>query len=175
MVWSSRSRADGGPTSLGHEERRSRSWSRGVLHHLDFVRCQAVETIDDFVYQTIREGKRGFQRQELVFRLLKTGADFFFVGDFEAEFVGAEMGKDFGSFKPPKLVELGFGLQDMSIDAVKIFEVSLELFDGGAFLLIEGCHLLGKECEQVVDDIRAFGFGRKLLHDEEKYRVLVSA
>src|SRR6266516_4705364 len=136
MVWSSRSRADGGPTSLGHEERRSRSWSRGVLHHLDFVRCQAVETIDDFVYQTIREGKGGFQRQELVFGLLKTGADFFFVGFFEAEFVGAEMGEDFGGFKFPKFVEFGLGLQSVNVNAVKIFEVGLELFSGGAFLLV---------------------------------------
>ena len=76
------------------------------------------------------------------------------------------MGEDFGGFKLPKLVELCFGLQGVSVNAVEIFEVSQELFGGSTFLPVEGRHLFGKEGEQVVDDIRAFGFDRKLLRDE---------
>ena len=84
------------------------------------------------------------------------------------------MGEDFGGFKLPKLVELCFGLQGVSVNAVEIFEVSQELFGGSTFLPVEGRHLFGKEGEQVVDDIRAFGFGGKLLRHEGQHTVRIS-
>jgi len=60
---------------------------------------------------------------------------FFFVGIFEAMFerrgfrVSAKMGKHLGSFQLPKLVELGFGCERASVNAVKIFKVG-QIFCG---------------------------------------------
>jgi hypothetical protein len=114
-------------------------------YDFDFGFGQAVEAIDNFINELIRESNLRFKRDEFVFGFLETGADFFFVGIFEAEFVGAEMGENSGGFKLPKLVELGFGLQGVSVNVVEIFEVGQELFGVGAFLPVEGRHLFGQE------------------------------
>jgi hypothetical protein len=43
----------------------------------------------------IRESNLRFKQDEFVFGFLETVVDFFFVGIFETDFIGAEMGEDF--------------------------------------------------------------------------------
>jgi hypothetical protein len=145
----------GGETS-GHANHAGIATTDG--YDFDFLRRQGVKAIDDLVNQLVGEDEGRFQRHKRVFGFLKTVADFFFVGIFEAEFVGAEMGENFGGFKLPKLVQLGFGLQGVSVNVVEIFEVGQELFGGGAFLPAQDRHPSGQKGEQVMDDIRALGF-----------------
>jgi hypothetical protein len=150
-----------GDETSGHANHAGIATTDG--YDFDFGFGPAVEAIDNLVYQIVSEGEGRFQGHELVFGFLETGADFFFVGIFEAEFVGAEMGEDFGGFKLPKLGWLGFGLQGVSVNVVKIFAVGQKLFGGGAFLPVEGRHLFGQESEQVVDDIRALRFPASMM------------
>jgi hypothetical protein len=136
----------GGETS-GHANHAGIATTDG--YDFDFGFGQAVEAIDNFINELIRESNLRFKRDELVFGFLETGTDVFFVGFFEAEFVGAEMGENFGGFKLPKLVELGFGLQGVSVNVVEIFEVGQELFGGRPFLLVHRHHPLGEKCAPV--------------------------
>ena len=158
----------GGETS-GHANHAGIATTDG--YDFDFLRRQGVKAIDDLVNQLVGEDEGRFQRHKRVFGFLKTVADFFFVGIFEAEFVGAEMGENFGGFKLPKLVELGFGLQGVSVNVVEIFEVGQELFGGRPFLLVHRHHPLGEKREQIMHDIRALRFGSKLLGHEGQHTV----
>jgi hypothetical protein len=144
-----------GDETSGHANHAGIATTDG--YDFDFGFGQAVEAIDNFINELIRESNLHFKRDEFVFGFLEPGADFFFVGIFEVEFVGAEMGENFGGFKLPKLGWLGFGLQGVRVNVVKIFQVGQELFGGRLFLLVHRHHPLGEKREQIMHDVRAPG------------------
>jgi hypothetical protein len=94
----------GGETS-GHANHAGIATTDG--YDFDFGFGQAVKAIDDLVYQIVSEGEGRFQGHELVFGFLETGADVFFVGFFETDFIGAKIPAA-SSFQNLSSLVLGF-------------------------------------------------------------------